>query len=135
MANQPWTIGVNLSSAEYTFSSFPTDSDLNYLQSEGVTLVRLPIAWELMQHTLYGALDPTYLAGLKSFLDDAAAHGIQAIVDLHNYGGYSTNINDAGSGNGQKIGTAAVPISAFTDLWTRHDVKWPRGFGRLRLNE
>ena len=99
MANQPWTIGVNLSSAEYTFSSFPTDSDLNYLQSEGVTLVRLPIAWELMQHTLYGALDPTYLAGLKSFLDDAAAHGIQAIVDLHNYGGYSTNI---------KIGRAHV---------------------------
>jgi hypothetical protein len=110
-------IGVNISGAEYASGSYPTTSDLDYLQSKGVGLLRLPIAWEKFQPTLNGPLDPTQLTSIESFLDNAAAHGMQVIVDLHNYGRYSTNLGDAGSGNGQVIGSAAVPISSFATFW------------------
>ena len=67
------TIGVNVSGAEYSWMPFASQSDINYLASEGVTLVRLPISWERMQPTLNGPLDQTYLAGLEKFLTEAAA--------------------------------------------------------------
>ena len=40
--------------AEYSWGSFPSLADLEYVKSEGVNLVRLPIAWEMMQPTLNG---------------------------------------------------------------------------------
>jgi len=46
------------------------------------------------------------------------ARGMRVIIDLHNYGRYSTNIDDAGSGNGAVIGSHAVP-RCFEDLWTK----------------
>src|SRR6185437_13591415 len=104
------TVGINLSGAEYSWmNSFPGTSDLDYLRSEGVNLIRLPIAWEKMQPTLNGSLNPTYLSGLQSFLDNAAAHGMQVIVDLHNYGHYDANWaseGNIGPGGGAAIGSA-----------------------------
>ena len=58
------TVGVNVSGAEYSWMPFVGTGDLDTLASEGVTLIRLPIAWERMQPTLNGPLDQTYLAGL-----------------------------------------------------------------------
>ena len=110
-------IGVNISGAEYSPGSYPTTGDLDYLESRGIGLIRLPVAWENLQPTLNGPLDQTQLSSLKTFLNNAAAHGMEVIVDLHNYGRYSTNIQDAGSGNGQVIGSAAVPISSFAGFW------------------
>ena len=121
------TIGINVSGAEYSWMPFASSADLDYLESNGVTLIRLPISWERMQPTLNGSLDQTYLTGLKNFLSDAAAHGMQVIVDLHNYGRYNLNYaQDAAANYGitapntadaSLIGSAAVPISAFANFW------------------
>ena len=87
----PANIGVNMEGAEYSWGSFATLADLEYVKSEGVDLVRLPIAWEMMQPTLNGPLSSTYLAGLETFLSNAASLGMQVIVDLHNSGTYNPN--------------------------------------------
>ena len=123
----PASIGVNMDGAEYSWGSFPSLADLEAVKSEGVNLVRLPIAWEMMQPTLNGPLSSAYLAGLEGFLSNAASLGIQVIVDLHNSGTYNLNwAADAAANYGivapnqadaSKIGTAAVPISAFANFW------------------
>jgi aryl-phospho-beta-D-glucosidase BglC (GH1 family) len=123
----PASIGVNMDGAEYSWGSFPTLANLENVKSEGVNLVRLPIAWEMMQSTLDGPLNSTYLAGLKGFLSNAASLGIQVIVDLHNYGAYNLNwaqdaaanygIMAPGASDASVIGSAAVPISAFANFW------------------
>src|SRR5665647_3299153 len=131
-ANAASTIGLNLSSAEYAFSTFPTSSNLDYIQSQNITLVRLPIAWERIQPTLNAALETTYLAGLKSFLDAAAARDIKVIVDLHNYGRWNPVYDPSGGlppgfyshGPGDQstsyvLGTSQLPLSVFADLWKR----------------
>ena len=118
-------IGVGMSGSEYSYGGFPTASDLDFLQRDGVSLIRLPIAWELMQSTLYGPLNQTYLTGLENFLAAASARGMSVIVDLHNSGRYNggvglpTDTTNTGFGWGNPIGSAAVPISSFTDFWTK----------------
>jgi aryl-phospho-beta-D-glucosidase BglC (GH1 family) len=112
------TIGVNLSGYEFNVGSpggegtayiMPTTDELDYYKSEGVTLIRLPFAWERLQPTLYGALDSTQLGQLDSFLAEANARGMKVILDAHDFGRY----------DGQVIGSDAVPTSAFQDFWTK----------------
>jgi aryl-phospho-beta-D-glucosidase BglC (GH1 family) len=117
----PGTIGVNVDGAEYTWSYYPSVSNLNYLQSEGVTLLRLPISWENFQPTLNGPLNQTQVADLEGFLADAAAHGMQVIIDLHNFGRYNT-VSDPASATadiGAVIGSAALPVSDFANFWSQ----------------
>jgi aryl-phospho-beta-D-glucosidase BglC (GH1 family) len=119
------TVGVNMSGSEFSYGTYPTANDLDYVRSRGIALIRLPISWELMQSTLNGPLNQTYLNSLENFLSSAAARGISVIVDLHNYGRYhggigqTTDTAAAGNGQGNTIGSAAVPISAFVDFWTK----------------
>ena len=114
-------IGVNLSSAEYSYDTYPTTDALDFAASEGLDLIRLPVAWEKLQPTLNGPLDQVQVDGLSNFLDAAAARGIQVIVDLHNYGHYASVASEApqltGYG-GDPIGSSAVPISAFATFWS-----------------
>ena len=80
-----------------------------------------------MQPTLNGPLNQTYLVGLETFLGEAAARGMQVVVDLHNYGRYNVNyaqeaaanygIEAPDQWNPGTIGSPAVPISAFADFW------------------
>ncbi|MBR0931021.1 cellulase family glycosylhydrolase [Bradyrhizobium diazoefficiens] len=122
------TVGVNVSGAEYSWMPFVGAGDLDYLASQGVSLIRLPISWERMQPTLNGPLDPTYLSGLETVLSEASARDIKVIIDLHNYGRYNLNYaadaaanygivapNAAGS---SVIGSSEVPMSAFADFWS-----------------
>jgi hypothetical protein len=110
-------IGVNISGQEYAHESYPTAVDLDYLKGKGFEVIRLPISWERMQPTLSSPIAQTELTSLKAFIAQAAARGMEVIVDLHNYGAYSTNLEDAGNNVGQKIGSSAVPISAFANFW------------------
>ena len=124
---QPASVGVNMEGAEYSWVGYPALADLQNLKSEGVNLVRLPIAWEMMQPTLNGPLNASYLGGLKTFLNNAASLGIGVVVDLHNSGRYDLKwAADAAANNGIEapngsdasvLGSAAVPISAFANLW------------------
>jgi len=129
VASQPTIppIGINMSEAEYSWGSFPGAIDLTYLRSNNIRLIRLPVAWERLQTSLNGPLDQTYVTALKQFIAASGAQGMQVIVDVHNYGRYNRNwAQDAAAnggyvavGDGDLIGSAAVPISAFADLWTK----------------
>ena len=50
-------IGINMSGAEYSWGSFPGASDLAYIKSNNISLIRVPIAWERAQTKLNGPLD------------------------------------------------------------------------------
>ena len=98
---EPASVGVNMEGAEYSWVGYPALADLQNLKSEGVDLVRLPIAWEMMQPTLNGPLSASYLSGLKTFLNNAASLGIGVVVDLHDSGRYNLNwAADAAANNG-----------------------------------
>jgi aryl-phospho-beta-D-glucosidase BglC (GH1 family) len=124
---QPASVGVNMEGAEYSWVGYPTLADLQNVKSEGINLVRLPIAWEMMQPTLNGPLSASYLGGLKTFLNNAASLGIGVVVDLHDSGRYDLNwAADAAANDGIEapngsdasvLGSAAVPISAFANFW------------------
>lgn len=120
-------IGINVSGAEYTWETYPGTADLDYLQSKGVELIRLPFGWEKMQPVLGGPLDAEELQAMKTCLAEAAERGIQVIIDLHNYGRYDSQwaakaAADYGffaPGSGDTIGSAAVPISTYADFWSK----------------
>jgi len=122
-----WPIGINMSEAEYSWGSFPAANDLSFILSNNLRLVRLPTAWERIQPALYGPLDTTYLSSMKQFITMAGGQGVQVIVDVHNYGRYNSqwaqdaaaNYGYVAVGQGNVIGSTAVPTTAFTDLWTK----------------
>src|SRR5262249_16796077 len=92
-------IGVHMEGAEASWTGFPSATDLDYLKSHGVDLVRLPIAWELMQGTLNGPLTQSYLGKLETFLQQAADRGMQVMVLLMNYGEYDPNWQQVAAAN------------------------------------
>lgn len=120
------TIGVNVSGAEYSWETYPTLSDLNYLKSKGILLLRVPFAWEKMQPKLFGPLSSTELANMTTFLAAVHEKGMVAIIDMHNYARYTLNwatFDIVGTGmeatKGSIIGSADVPYAAFKDVWTK----------------
>ena len=120
-SRQP-VIGMNLSGAEYSWSSFATHTDLDFLKVNGITLLRIPISWEKAQRILNGPLSSSYIAGLEELLVAASQRRMHVIVDVHNYGRYNSSWATAGNtgpGKGDIIGSAAVPVSAYANLWTR----------------
>ncbi len=121
--------GVNLSGSEYSWETFPIASHLEYLNSRGVVVFRLPIAWEKLQPVLNGPLNQTEVGNLKTFLNLVASHNMQAIVDIHNYGRYNPNwaadaaanygIVAVNNSSGLVIGSSSLPIFTFQDFWTK----------------
>ncbi|WP_336965001.1 cellulase family glycosylhydrolase [Sphingobium aquiterrae] len=111
------SIGININGAEYIgpaggktgIDYFPTHAEMQYFAAKGMDNIRLPIAWESLQPTLNGALDPAYLAKIQDVVAYAKTLGMAVIVDLHNAGAY----------DGQLIGSDSVPTSAFADVWSR----------------
>lgn len=100
----------------YHYDSQPT---FDYLASRGAKVVRIPFRWERVQPTLGAGLDLEEVRRLKAVAGRARAAGMKVILDLHNYGGYY--LHDAASGRGVRhaIGSAAVPVTRFADLWRR----------------
>ena len=92
---------------------YENEATFRYLASRGVKLVRIDFKWERLQPVPGGPLDPNELARLRATVDASAAAGLSVILDLHNYGAYQT------LDGRQPIGSPGVPISAFTDLWSR----------------
>ena len=88
---------------------FPTAEHIAYYKGIGMNAIRLPIAWEDVQPELNGELNPRFIAHTIDFLDLAHAQGMKVLIDLHNYARYRN----------QLIGSAAVPSSAFRDVWRR----------------
>jgi endoglucanase len=113
--------GVSLSSAEFGEAHlpgaygvgadyiYPQASSVKYFADKGMNMVRLAFRWERLQRSLNGEFDATELARLKGFVDSVTATGTTVLLDPHNYARY----------NGAVIGSAAVPVSAFADFWSR----------------
>jgi len=120
--------GVNLASAEFGQNfpgkfgldySYPTASELDYYKSKGLTLIRIPFAWERMQPTLNGPLDSAQVGYMTNFLNAADARGMSVIMDVHNYGRYGIGSFSDFTTHGNIIGSSQVPVSAFANLWSQ----------------
>lgn len=59
--------------------------DIAYLAGQGVESLRIGLAWEIMQPNLGGGLSPAALGLLDVMLQACHLHGVQAVLDLHNY--------------------------------------------------
>ena len=109
--------GVNLAGGEGgtvpgTYGTnyiYPNANEFTYYNGKNQNLIRLPFRWERVQRTLYGALDSAEMTRLDTVIGYASARGMKVLLDMHNYARY----------NGNLIGSAAVPNSAFTDVWQR----------------
>ncbi len=94
-----------------------TPADFAYLADHGVGLVRLAMAWEVLQPRLDGDLDPGALEALGSMLASARSARIDVVLDLHNYGRYTTPSQQVRVlGN---TGDDALETEQLTDLWVR----------------
>ena len=118
------TIGINIAGGEFGGTGgthninyhYPTFSELKFYADKGVDLVRLPISWERVQDALGGQLDLSGdIALIKQVLVDAAALGMDVIIDVHNYGRYK----------GVPLGAAGGPTPAqFADFWKKMAVEF-----------
>ena len=117
-SNCEYMAGINLAGAEFggvipgvegIHYGWPTLDELDYWQSKGIQLIRLPFKWERLQPTLNGVFDSTYLARLDQTVERMGEREMLVILDVHNYAYYG----------GQLIGSAGVPMAAFGDLWGR----------------
>src|SRR5579859_4191738 len=126
--------GVNVSGGEFgthtdgTFSNhspgvYGTDylydpqGTFTYLASRGVDIVRIPFRWERIQPTLNSALDTNELTRLQNVVTEAGNAGLKIILDLHNFGTYW--LYNGSTGVQTPIGNPSLPVSSFTDVWTR----------------
>jgi endoglucanase len=109
-------IGVNLAGAEFSDKLpgnygvsyiYPNKIELAYYKDKCMLLIRLPFSWENLQTQTYADLDDQELERIKNFVAEAKKKGMKVILDIHNYGRYY----------GAVIGSNAVPISAFADVW------------------
>ncbi len=102
--------GVNLAGAEFNHGTFwPLPEEFDYFHGKGMRVFRLPFLWERLQPTLNQPFDSGQLNGLLNAVQQGTADGAYVILDPHNYARY----------NGQLIGSAQVPHSAFADFWSR----------------
>lgn len=82
-----------------------------FLAQHGVRLVRIPVLWERLQPKLFGPLDVTEMRAVSAALDAAQANGIQAVVDLHNYGAYADDKSQL------KLGSSGLSADALSNFW------------------
>src|SRR5258708_20530802 len=112
-------IGVNLASLEGNPGAIPgvpnhdylvpQPSDMDYLRSRGVSMIRLPFQWARLQPALYGPLDQTFLGFLTTLVDHAGTVGMSVLLDVHNFGSYGSN----------KIGDGTLTGAHLADLWAK----------------
>jgi endoglucanase len=110
--------GVNMSGAEFGEDHIPgilnqdyiyphDDATYGYFQSKNITLIRLPIRWERVQHAAFGPLEDTDIAEIQYIIAIANQHNQQVIIDLHNFGRYYNNALTTEDG------------SKFADIWRK----------------
>ncbi|MCP3064199.1 glycoside hydrolase family 5 protein [Myxococcus sp. K38C18041901] len=105
-------------------SSTQANAELAYYKRKGFNLIRLPISWERLQHTLNGPLDGAYSTGMLNYINLATTQGFTLVLDLHNYNRYATGAFD-GAGNQTSnyvqrvIGDGTLTVAHLADVWTK----------------
>jgi endoglucanase len=89
-------VGVNLSSAEFapqedpgTYGinyTYPTNQEIDYYASKGMTVIRLPFLMDRMQDGVNGPLDQAQLSYMDAVVTYATSKGLKIILDPHDYG-------------------------------------------------
>lgn len=130
LGNEPLK-GVNLAGAEFKAKKkpavlnkdyvYPTNKDIDYVKNIGGNVIRLPFRWERIQPKLLQELDPAELRVLSNTVTQANTRGLCVILDVHNYATY----------DGEVIGSSAVPVEAFFDLWKRLAAAFPQPEGTI----
>jgi endoglucanase len=115
--------GVNLAGAEFSDSIlpgthgtnyiYPNAQELDYYHSKGQDVIRLPFRWERVQPTLNGPLDTAEAGRIDALVQAAQQRNMKIILDVHNYGRYKAPSGEL------LLGSAALPNSAFADLWRK----------------
>lgn len=114
---EPCLRGVNLAGAEFgklpgkrdTDYAYPTRATIDHFAGLGATAIRLPFRWERLQPSLGKPFAADELAALDATVAAATDAGLSVILDPHNYAYY----------NEDRIGSGAVPASAFASFWAR----------------
>lgn len=109
--------GLNLAGAEFgepggaygTAYRYPSEAEIASIAKRGFTTIRLPFLWERLQPALEGPLDEAERDRIEAVVQAARSRGLVVVLDLHNFARW----------RGATIGSAAVPIRAFADVWTR----------------
>ncbi|MFY1831438.1 glycoside hydrolase family 5 protein [Myxococcus fulvus] len=130
--------GINRAGMEYgndwdgwtgqTYYEMPSSTqiaaELAYYKRKGFNLIRLPISWERLQHTLNGPLNTAYSNGMLNYINLATAQGFTLVLDLHNYNRYATGAFD-GAGNQTSgyvqrvLGDGTLTVAHLADVWTK----------------
>ena len=117
--------GVNLTGAEWAYVAglkpvegthflWVSHQDIDYLASKAVAFARLLFSWEILQPSLNGNLAVAYESAMRDRVTYATSKGMNVMIEPH--GGEHTRFARY---KGQSVGSAAVPNSAFADLWSR----------------
>jgi hypothetical protein len=109
---------LNVGELEHTYH-YDGAATFEYLAGRGVRSVRLPFRWERVQRAPYGALDIDEMSRLATAVRAADAAGLRVILDMHNFGSYYLHDSASGLGVRRALGSAQLPITAFTDVWAR----------------
>lgn len=113
--------GVNISGAEFRGSgypgrygydySYPKDSDIDYLASRGLRIMRVPFRWIRIQPELGGELLAEEVERLTHVVSYVRSKGIAVLLDTHDYASRGGVI---GSGE-----PGAPTKEQFADYWSR----------------
>jgi endoglucanase len=90
-----------------------------YYRAKGFNIFRLPFRWERLQRRLNAEFDASEAMRLKNTVQAMLNAGSFVLLDVHNYARYATEADIQAGRPAQLVGTSAVPIAAFADLWKR----------------
>jgi endoglucanase len=130
--------GVDLVGMELAWTGFPNptgpvagenypvfdEREIDYLASKGVDILMFLFSWEGMQNQLNGPIPASntgnykeYFDNYKRIVDYATGKGLRVVVAPWQAG------EDGGiagpTWRGQLVGSVDVPVSAFTDFWSK----------------
>ncbi len=97
--------------------SYDSSTSWAYLAEHGVGVVRLAVTWERLQPQPLGPLDPAEVARLLQAVRWAEQLDLRVVLDLHGYG--DLTLGTASGPRRVKLGSSALPVAAFADLWQR----------------
>jgi hypothetical protein len=91
---------------------------LQFIAAQGIKVVRVPIRWERFEPALGGPLDPSAVARLKTYLENAQTAGLSVILDVHNFGEYLEGTAGSSAVTTLNLGSPQLPDSTFAAFWT-----------------
>lgn len=129
--------GLNMSGAEFGEKKIPGKINTDYIYPERVqeyqyfaqkhlTLIRLPIRWERVQHQAFGPLNSPDMTKIEKILQLANQNQQKIIIDLHNFGRY------------YEVPLTTGDSDKLADVWTKLAAilkNYPSVYGYELMNE